>query len=420
MVEKLPRIAGEYELICGRMADASHPTGLRKIRIATAAFFFISGFGYSAWASRIPTVKEQLHLNDAQLGSILFVLPVGLMCTMPVTGQLLERYPGRVIMFFGSIFFNLMLCFAGFVSAPWQLVIIMFCFGSSRNLLNLSMNAQAVAVQSFYPTSIMTAFHGLWSLAGFAGALLGYLMVQYNVSIGWHLPAAGLSMTALTLLAYPRTLRQPPAKKSPRKIFALPDRFLVRFALIAFASMACENTMYDWSGIYLRTAVHSSAPTATAAFATYMVAMTSGRFAGDRLVNSIGNRQILHYSGVLIVSGLMLAVAFPNSVCVFIGFILTGFGVSCVVPLVFNLAARSREMSSHSALAAISTVGYLGFLMVPPLVGFIAHAAGIRISFAIMASLGLLIVWLVNKLPDDRGTAKTGLSTNDELDSDFA
>jgi len=371
---------------------------LRQMRIATAVYFFISGFGYSAWASRIPSIKDHLHLNEAQLGSILFLLPVGLMFTLPITNQLLGRFSSKAIMLFGSVFFNIMLCMAGFVSAPWQLVLILFSFGASRNLLNLSMNAIAVKLQAMYIRSIMTSFHGIWSLAGFAGAALGYFMVSFHVSIRWHLPLVGLAMTLLSLLFYSTALYQPPAPARDKKIFALPDRYLLQFALIAFACMACENTMYDWSGIYFQQAVHSSRPTAVAGFVLYMVAMTAGRFWGDRLVNQVGIEKILLYSGGLITVGLLTAVLLPYPVTASIGFMFTGLGVSCIVPLVFNLAGQSKSMNSHTALAAISTVGYLGFLLVPPIVGFIAQVAGIRVSFGLIALLGILIVRMVRNI----------------------
>ena len=140
-----------------------------RMRIANAVFFFISGFGYSAWASRIPTVKHNLHLSEAQLGSLLFAMPMGLMLTIPLTNYLLGKYSSKGVLLFGAVFFNLMLCFVGLATATWQLAIIMFGFGSSRNIYNISANAQAVGVQQLYSKSIMTTFHGIWSMAAFAG-----------------------------------------------------------------------------------------------------------------------------------------------------------------------------------------------------------------------------------------------------------
>ncbi len=302
----------------------------------------------------------------------------------------------------GALSFNLMLCFAGFASVTWQLVIVMFGFGSSRNLFNLSANAQAVSVQKLYSRSIMTTFHGIWSMAGFAGAALGYVMVTYNIGVNWHFPIVGGSMALLAVAFYRNTLNETPLKNAERKpIFSLPDKYLLKFSIITFACMATENTMYDWSGIYFEKAIGSSKQMAIAAFVFYMVAMTASRFIGDRLVARIGIKRILNYSGTGITAGLALAVLVPYTIPALVGYMLTGFGVSCIVPLVFSLAGRSETMSGARALASISTIGYLGFLMVPPLVGFVAQWAGIRVAFGIIALLGGVIVWMVTKINEE-------------------
>src|SRR5579872_6952410 len=164
------------------VVKAGVPISPARIRVMVAIFFFVSGFGFSTWASRIPTIQQQLHLNEAQLGAVLFALPVGLMGTLPVTGVLLSRFDSRRIMMIGAVLFNLMLCCIGFVTQAWQLVILLVCFGSSRNLMNISVNAQSIGVQALYDRSIIARFHGIWSLAGFAGAAVGSLMVSFSVS----------------------------------------------------------------------------------------------------------------------------------------------------------------------------------------------------------------------------------------------
>ncbi|MCJ8209489.1 MFS transporter [Mucilaginibacter sp. RS28] len=376
------------------MDNNSHP---KNFRTATAVFFFNSGFGYAAWASRIPTIKHNLHLNEAELGALLFALPVGLMATMPFTSFLLSRYSSRKITLWGAAFFNIMLALVGLAATPWQLALVLFGFGSSRNMYNLSINAQAVSVQRLYTRSIITTFHGIWSFAGFAGAALGYLMVSLNIATTWHLPAVGVAMLLLAFYFYTNTFDDQPIKTTQKKpVFSLPDKHLLTFAIIAFASMACENTMYDWSGIYFIKGLGASQRMATAGFVFYMVAMTIGRFAGDKLVDRFGIEKILSYSGTLITAGLLISVLIPYTIAASIGFILTGFGVSCIIPLVFSLAGKSKTMSSATALASISTVGYIGFLVVPPMIGFVAQAAGIRAAFGIIAALGVLILWMVS------------------------
>ncbi|WP_214069963.1 MFS transporter [Mucilaginibacter sp. dw_454] len=372
----------------------------RQLRLANAVFFFLSGFGYASWASRIPAIKHQLHLDEAQLGGILFAMPVGLLLTLPVTGKLLSKHSSRRIMFFGSLFFAVMLALIGFATTVWQLVAVLFCFGVARNLFNISTNAQAVAVQAMYDRSIMANFHGIWSLAGFAGAAAGYFMVYYNIATEYHLLGASLILIVLTLLFIKGTIYQAPVPQPQKKLFTLPDKSLLIFSLICFASMACENTMYDWSSIYFNKVVHVPRSTATGSFVVYMIAMTSGRFLGDAGVNRFGIKSVLRLSGIFIFCGLLMAVFLPYTIPAMVGFVLVGLGVSCIVPMVFQMAGKSTIMSSGAALASISSIGYLGFLIVPPFIGFIAQAAGLQLSFGLIALLGALIVVLVYNIKD--------------------
>ncbi|MES2426123.1 MAG: MFS transporter [Bacteroidota bacterium] len=378
------------------------PRTPKQLRIANAVFFFLSGFGYASWASRIPTIKHQLHLNEAQLGGILFAMPVGLLLTLPITGSLLSKHSSRRIMFFGSLFFAVVLACIGFATNVWQLVLVLFCFGVSRNLFNISTNAQAVAVQALYDRSIMANFHGIWSLAGFAGAAAGYFMVYYNIGTNYHLLGVSIVLIVFTLWFIKDTIYQEPVPQPKKKLFTLPDQSLITFSLICFASMACENTMYDWSGIYFEKVVHVSKATATEGFVVYMIAMTIGRFIGDAGVNSFGIKNILRFSGVFIFSGLLLAVLLPYQLTALAGFILVGLGVSCIVPMVFQMAGRSTTMSSGTALASISSIGYLGFLVVPPFIGFIAQVAGLRLSFGLISLLGALVILLVYNIREEK------------------
>lgn len=387
----------------------------RQLRIGSAIFFFISGFGYATWASRIPTIKQHLHLNDAQLGIVLLALPVGLMLTMPVTNVLLSKYTSRSILFSGSVIISIILSFIGISSSMLQLILLLFCFGSARNMVTLSINTQAVAVQALYSKSIMVTFHGIWSMAGFAGAGVGYLMVRFNIATSWHFLFVSIALLLFTLYFIKDTHYQKPGVQPRKPVFSLPDKFLLKFSLICFACMACENTMYDWSALYFQKEVHAEKATATAAFVIYMIAMTTGRFFGDKLVTRAGIKTVLKYCGLFIFSGLLMAVALPYKITAAAGFILVGFGVSCIVPMVFSLAGKSKNMSSSSALASISTIGYLGFVLVPPFVGFVAQTASLRWSFGIIALFGAMIVYLVSKIDEKDDNVELD-KLNEQLD----
>lgn len=371
-----------------------------QLRVATSVFFFISGFGYSTWASRIPSVQQHLHLNEAQLGAVLFSMPIGLILTLPITGKLLGHFESRIVMIAGALVFNVLLSLPGFVVSTLQLVVVLFCFGSARNLMNLSMNTQAVDVQALFSRSILTTMHGIWSLAGFAGAGLGYVMVVFNVSTRWHLLGVSILLVIVALICFPYTLEKKPVPQAKKPVFSLPDKQMMKFAMICFGSMACENIMYDWSGIYFIKVVHSSKAVSVGAYVIYMVMMTIGRFGGDRLVGAIGVKKLLTYSGWLIFSGLMITVLFPFQASASVGFAMVGLGVSCIVPLVFSIAGKIKGVNTGQSLAAVSTIGYLGFLLVPPMVGFIAQATNLRWSFAVIAMMSTIVIYSVGKIQE--------------------
>jgi MFS family permease len=369
--------------------------------VAVALFFFVSGFGFATWASRIPAIQHRLGLDEAQLGAVLLALPAGLMLTLPVTGRLLQRYSSRQVMLAGAGLYNLALGLLGFAAHTWQLAALLFAFGCSRNLLNLSVNAQSVGVQTLYARSIIATFHGIWSVAGFAAAGVATLLIKNGISTTFHFIAVSIVLTGLALAFFPGTLALPPAPPAKRAFFSWPEKAVLKFGLIAFASMACEGTLYDWTGVYFAQAVHAPKFLTTVGFTLYMVAMATGRFLGDWLVGRFGTKLVLQSSGLLMSAGLLLAAAFPTVPLAGLGFVLAGLGVSCVVPLVFGLVGRASPLSAGAAIASVSTVSYFGFLMVPPVVGFIAKAASLRWSFAAVALLGGLVVWLVPKLRVD-------------------
>lgn len=371
-----------------------------SIRIAVAAFFFVSGFSFASWASRIPALQQQLHLNNAELGSTLFALPLGLMLTIPLTSYLLSRYSSRYILLTGSAMFSTLLCLLGFVTNTWQFVIVLFFFGCSRNLMNISVNTQSVGVQILYQRSIIASFHGVWSLAGFLAAAIGSFMISNDITPARHFLVIGGITFLIMAFTYPNTLRNDvhTDNKVKKPVFALPDRTLLKLGVIAFCCMAAEGTMYDWSGIYFQKAVNAPKALLNLGYVAFMFTMSAGRFSGDWLVNRIGVKKVMQISGCLIAGGLLTAVIFPYLISSTFGFLLAGFGVSCVIPLVMGLAGKNLTMGAGPAIAAVSTVSYFGFLFGPPVIGYIAQAANLRWSLAFVSLSGILIFVLVSKI----------------------
>jgi len=368
----------------------------KSIRLGVGAFFFAQGLCFSSWASRIPDIKNMLELSDAGLGSILFALPVGSMASLPVSGWIVTRFGSKKMVFIGGILYVFTLVVIGFMASIWQLVSALFFFGLVGNLVNIAVNTQAIGVENMYKKSIMTSFHGAWSLAGFTGAAIGALLVSENVAPSFHFMGIAIASLAIISISQRFTLRGK-ISSGEQPFFALPDSPLLKLGLVGFCGMACEGAMFDWSGVYFQKVVNAPAGLTTLGYVVFMSTMAGGRFTGDWLTNRIGRKKMLQLSGMLISSGLLLSVIFPSIVPVTFGFLLVGFGVSSVVPLVYSAAGKSRTLSPGMALAAVSTISFFGFLIGPPMIGFIAEAASLRYSFALIAALGFCTTMLSSK-----------------------
>jgi len=366
----------------------------RAARIAVSTLFFCAGFCFASWASRIPDIQQKLNLNEAGLGMVLLSLPVGLMVSLPVSGFVVARYGSRYTAIIAALLYAILLPFLGMVVLAWQLVTVLFLFGFAGNLLNISMNTQGVSVEALYGRSIMASFHGVWSVAGFSGAAVGAFMLSLSVSPLLHFGIITILVCCFVTVAYKHLLTKDIHSDSKAPVFAKPDNALLKLGLIAFCCMVCEGTMFDWSGIYFAKEVQVPKSLTTLGYVAFMTTMAGGRFAGDRMSVKIGRKNMIRMSGLLIAGGLMLAVVLPYTIPATIGFLITGMGVSSVVPLLYSTAGRSGKVASGVALAAVSTIGYLGFLFGPPVIGLIAEAFSLRWSFALIAFLGLGVTLL--------------------------
>jgi MFS family permease len=367
-------------------------------RIAVGSFFLLAGICFFSWASRIPDIQASLQVNNAALGGILLCLPIGLLTSLPVAGFLVAKYGSRIIVISSAILYAGTLPFLGFAGSSIQLMIVVFVFGFGGNLMNISINTQAVATESLYHKPIMASFHGIWSLGGFAGAAIGTLMVRFHIVPQYHfLCITGIAVMILIIFSG-NLIGKDSNRDEKQPIFARPDKSILNFGLIAFCAMICEGAMSDWSGIYFAKVVKPDAAWITVGFTAYVTTMATGRFVGDWVAHKLGMKKMLQISGTLTAAGLMMAVIFPQFITATIGFLLVGAGVSSVVPMIYSAAGKSKIMSPGVAIAAVSTIGYLGFLFGPPVIGFIAQASSLRISFSLIALMGTMIAVISSKI----------------------
>lgn len=379
-------------------ASSFHPLPqLRRYRIAVSVFFFLAGFTFATWASRIPHIQAKLSMSDGTLGAVLFALPIGLMVSLLLAGGIINRLGSRNVLLIAAISYSILLPFLGMANNIAQLASVLVLFGIAGNLFNIAANTQAVGVEKIYGRQVMASFHGIWSLAGFSGAAIGTLMVKFDILPWQHFCiAAGIGFALIAIFI--RETLPASTKEGNQTMFALPDRQILQLGLIAFGCLVCEGTMFDWSGVYFTKIVHAPAALTTIGYAAFMACMATGRFLADRVVMRLGSKKVLQASGIVITVGLALAVWMPTLWVATIAFMLVGFGVSGVVPIVYSIAGKSKHLSPGQALAAVSTVGFAGFLAGPPLVGFIAQASDLQWSFGVVALLGLMTTILSSNL----------------------
>jgi MFS family permease len=373
----------------------------KRVRLAVAMVYFSMGLCFSSWASRIPDIKTALHLNDALFGSILFALPVGQFLMMPVSGKLVTRFGSHKVLLFALPVYTICLSNVGLVQTGWQLAIALFLFGLSGNMCNISINTQGIAAERLYERPIMASFHGGWSLAGFTGALIGLLMINLKVPPYWHFITIILLVWTIVSINYPflvRTKINSSSKGASRKFFGKPDPVLLQLGIIGFCSMASEGAMFDWSGVYFKDVVKAPSSLVILGYTSFMIMMATGRFVADYFISKIGRKRLLQICGVMISTGLFTAVLFPYLILCTLAFMLVGLGVSSIVPTVYSTAGRYGKVPAGIALATVSSVSFLGFLMGPPLIGYISEIAGLRYSFAVIGVFGLGIALLVSRI----------------------
>ena len=370
-------------------------------RLAVSASFLLQGLCFSTWASRIPTVQQRLHLSETELGGVLLAVPVGLLVSLPLTGWLVARHGSRLLTVAGVLLYAGTLPLLGLAQTTPQLLAALVLFGLSSNVANISVNTQGVGVEALYGKSILATFHGIWSLAGFLGAALGTFMIGWGVSPAQHFSLVAALVVIGVALMRPYLVPADAPRPANQPLFVLPDRALLLLGVLAFCSLLAEGTMFDWSGVYFRKIVLAEKAWVGLGFAAFMSMMATGRFVADWFANRFGRARTLQFSGLLTTAGLALAVAWPTLAVAAAGFMLVGLGVSSVVPLVYSAAGRSRTMPAGVALAAVSTVGFAGFLLGPPLIGLVAGVTSLRVSFALIACMGLAVSALARRTAAD-------------------
>lgn len=361
-----------------------------KQRVSLSLYFFMAGFGFATWASRIPSIKTLFDLNEAQLGNLLLTMPVSSLIGLPISGWLVSRFDSRLPLFTSFIFFALSLALIGFAGNLIYLIIGIFLFSFCMRILNISMNTQSLTLQNSFPKKIIGSFHGLWSTGGLAGVGFSTLMISLNVSMPTHLVIVAASLLICSFFVYRFLLKDDRSTRGNKLKLGKPDKFILYLGILVFLAALCEGGMFDWSGVYFKEVV--GADVFTLGYLIFMIFMALSRFFTDKLIELIGMKKMYLISSMFIASGLGLMTGLPYFWPALVGFALVGIGVAAIIPMTFILAGSSKKYSAGMAVSIVTTYAIFGMLLGPPLIGYLAHIFNLRISFVFLLIAGLMII----------------------------
>lgn len=361
-----------------------------KQRAFLSLFFFLSGFCFASWASRIPTIKTNFGYNEAELGTILLSMPISSLIGLPFSGWLVSRYDSRIPLTGGFLLLALATLGIGVATTTLSLVASISLLSFSFRILNISLNTQAIHLQKQFDRKINGSFHGLWSTGGIAGVGFSTVLVGLDVAMDFHLAIVAAIVFGTTLYGQQYLLRNDRAATGNKLMLGKPDPYIVYLGLIVFFAAICEGGMFDWGGVFFKEIVQVEI--FTWGYLFFMISMALSRFASDRVVEMIGMPRTYITSASLIVIGIGLSVSMPYFWTSLIGFCLVGLGTAAIIPMTFTLAGYSKKYSPGMAISIIATYSIVGMLIGPPLIGYLAHAFDLRLSFVTFAIAGLMLV----------------------------
>jgi predicted MFS family arabinose efflux permease len=343
----------------------------------------------ACWAPLVPFTKARLGVDEAQLGLLLLCLGVGSILAMPITGILSVRLGSRPMILLGGIGAGLLLPVLAFANSPMTLGLALLFFGASIGTLDVAMNAHAVEVEAAATKPLMSGFHALFSIGGFAGA--GGMTLLLSLGIAPLQAALCCAILTLAIIGGTASGLLRTKQTAGGASFAFPKGVVLLIAALAAVTFLIEGAILDWGALLITSNQFVPAAQGGLSYMLFSIAMTAGRLTGDAIVARLGARVVLIAGGALAVSGFVVLLAAPFRPIAMTGFLLVGLGASNIVPVLFSAAGRQRTMPPALAVAAITTTGYAGILAGPAAVGFVAHAIGLNASFWLLAGLLCLV-----------------------------
>ncbi|MER7933431.1 MULTISPECIES: MFS transporter [unclassified Streptomyces] len=366
---------------------------VKRARYAVAAVFTVHGAVTGSFATRVPWIQEHAGLGAGQLGLALAFTAFGASCSMPLAGRISHRFGSRTALRGLIAMWTLSLVLPSLAPNLYTLCLAMFVYGASAGMSDVAMNALGVEVERLLDKSIMSGLHGMWSAGALIGSAAGTLAAHLGSDARLHFALAAAALTVLGVPAAGWVLDLQPAEdEEPPPRFALPPRSALLIGAVGFCAVFAEGASLDWSAVFLRDRMDSSAGLAAATTTGFMLTMAVARISGDAVVNRFGTVRTVRAGGVLAACGGLLIVLAGHPAVAMTGFALMGLGIAVVVPLCFAAAGHAGPNPSQ-AIAGVATITYTSGLVAPSLIGGVAQATSLVVSFGVVTALtcGLVV-----------------------------
>ncbi|GLY07037.1 MFS transporter [Actinoplanes sp. NBRC 101535] len=389
---------------------AAAPTRqLRQARAAVAALFLTNGAVFFNIVPRYPEIKESLGVGNAVLGTALAAYPVGALISGLFAAVVIRRYHSARVGAFGIVLTTLITL--AIPAAPNWIAFagVLFLVGSLDSVVDVAQNAHGLRVQRSYGRSILNSLHGVWSIGAVIGGLMGSAAAGLHLSLSVHLAISAVTFSLVALVAYRFLLSGPDdadRDSSPvssgsstsssssaggwRRYSGTVVRILAALSVLAACGALVEDAGASWGALYLSDYLNAAAATAGLAVVVFQAAMTAGRLAGDRVVDRFGQRTVARVGAALAALGMGGALAFPTVATALIGFALAGLGFATLVPAAMHAADELPGLPHGTGLTIVSWLLRVGFLVSPPLVGFVADLTSLRVGLLTVVVAGVL------------------------------
>jgi fucose permease len=373
-------------------------------RWATTAVFVANGAAIGTWVAHIPWVQHRFDLSTGAIGLVIVGMALAIVATFPIAGQAIVRHGSRRVMTVGAVAAALAVNLPVLAPHPVLVALGLLVLGAASATQDVGMNAHGVKVETELRRPIMSSLHAGWAFGGMAGAGLAATWAALGVDARLAVASATVVLLALLVVVLPRVGDGSAPEGDEAPAFTLPSRGIVLIASLCLVVMITEGAMADWGGLYLRQDLGSSVALAALAYSFFTGGMTAGRVVGDRVNRRIGPVALLRWGAVLTGVPLAAMLLIGHPAAALAGLFLVGLGVANGVPLMFSAAGSHPDTPAGPAIGAVSSMGSLGFLAGPPLIGFAANVVSLPVALAVLVPGAIAVYALA-----DRATRHTAM-----------